>query len=205
MAEEDFADLLSDGRVNAVAAWLLVGLFALSTVESLLTGDYLWAAFAATVGAVVLLPAIGTGNPRAMPPWEIVLLAGLLVVARSFATLEVTSDVATYLSIAALGLLIAVNLHIFTTVEMNIGFAVLFVVVTTLATAGLWAVARWGADVWLGTELLLDPALTESEVEHELMWEFVGSAVAGLLAGLLFEGYVHRRSSIEERLQEEAT
>lgn len=203
MSETDLGKLLSDGRVNAFVAWVLVGVFALVVVESAVTRDYLWALFATVVGVVVLLPALVSGNPRTMPPWEVVALAGLPVAGRAVATVNLTSSVATYLSIAALALLVAVNLHLFTPVEMNVWFAVLFVVVTTLATAGVWAVARWGADVWLGTELLLDPAMTEAEIEHRLMLEFVGSAVAGLVAGLVFEWYVRRKSTVEARVPEE--
>jgi len=202
MSGSDFGSFLSESRPNALAAWALVGLFALTVVEGLATGDYLWSAFAAVVGFVVATPAVAYRDPWAMPPWEIVLVAGLPVVGRAVATFSLTSDVATYLSIAAFALLVAVDLHLFTAVKMSVGFAVLFVVVTTVAAAGVWAVARWGADVWLGTELLYEPGLTEDEIEHKLMLEFVGSSVAGLVAGLLFEGYVRRRTSPGEAIPE---
>jgi hypothetical protein len=203
MPDTEFGDLLTDSRVNAVAAWLLLSLFALSAVESVWGGEYLWGTLAAVVGLVALLPAVAARDHLTMPPWEMVLLAGLPVVGRSVATLQVTSDVATYLSIAALALLVAINLQLFTPVEMSVGFAVLFVVVTTLAAAGIWAVARWTSDLYLGTELLLSPALTSTEVHDRLMWEFVASAVAGLVAGLIFEGYVRRRATVDARLPEE--
>ena len=205
----DLAHLLTATRTNVALAWVLVGVFALVAVESLLTRDYLWAAFSVLVAAVVVLPPVAARQVRRMPPWEVVLLAGLPVVGRAVATLQVTSTVATYLSIAALALLIAVDIHMFTSVEMNVTFAVLFVVVTTLAAAGLWALLRWGSDLYLGTELLLDPGpdgvLTEADraaIEEDLMWEFVASGVAGLIAGLFFEGYIHRRSEEDARLQE---
>ena len=208
MAQRDLGELLTDTRVNAGVGWALVGVFVLVCIESVLTGDLLWAAFAATVGAVVALPAVLLRTPRAMAPAEIVLLAGLPVVGRAVATLQLTSTVATYLSIAAFALLVAVNLHLFTPVEMSVGFAVLFVVVTTLAAAGLWALARWGSDVHLGTTLLLDPGadgvLTDADlesIEHALMVEFVGSGIAGLIAGLLFRWYVRRRSVTEFRIE----
>lgn len=203
MSATDFGDFLSDGRTNAAIAWALVGLFAMTVAEGAFTGDYLWGAFAGFVAVIVVFPALAYRDPRAMPPWEIVLVAGLPVVGRAVATFSLTSDVATYLSIAALALLVAVNLHLFTTVEMSVGFAVLFVVVTTLAAAGIWAVTRWGADVWLNTELLYEPGMTEEEIEHKLMVEFVGSAIAGLVAGLLFEGYIRRRTSPGEQIPEE--
>jgi len=209
MAQRDLGELLTDTRVNAGVAWALVGVFGLVCIESVATGDLLWAAFAAIVGAVVALPALLLRNLRSMPPAEVILLAGLPVVGRAVATLQVTSTVAVYLSIAAFALLVAVNLHLFTTVEMSVGFALLFVVVTTLAAAGLWALARWGSDVHLGTTLLLDPGpdgvLSDADleaIEHRLMVEFVGSGIAGLVAGLFFQFYVRRRAVTEFRLGE---
>lgn len=202
MADRDFGELLTDTRLNAALAWVVVALIALTAVESVLTADPLWAAFALVVGLIVLTPALARRNLRSMPPWEVVLVASLPIVGRAVATLPVTNDVATYLSIAALALIVAVNLHAFTPVKMNVSFAVLFVVVTTVATVGVWAVVRWGLDIYLGTELLLDPALTESEIERELMLEFVACSVAGLVAGVLFEGYVRRRVSVADRFPE---
>ena len=207
MAQGNLGELLTDTRVNAGLSWVLVALFVLVTVESVLTRDFLWATFTAIVGLMVVLPALVWQSPRAMPPWEMVLLAGLPVVSRAVARFQVTSTISTYLSIAALALLIAVNLHLFTSVEMSVGFAVLFVVVTTLAAAGLWALARWGSDLYFGTELLLAPGpdgtLDRGDVEHALMVEFVASGVAGLVAGLVFERYILRRMGPGERITEE--
>jgi hypothetical protein len=200
MPDYQVSDLLTDGRVNAVLAWALGSLFALSAAEGAVTGDYLWSGFALFVGFMAVLPAVVGRDPRRMPPWEVVLLAGLPVVGRAVATFQVTSVVATYLSLAALALLVAVNLHLYTAVEMSVGFAVLFVVVTTLAAAGVWAVVRWVSDLYLGTELLLDPGLERDEIEKQLMWEFVGATVAGLVAGVVFEAYVRRRANVGVRV-----
>lgn len=201
MGEQELGELLTDTKTNGILAWLLVGVFALVAVESIVTGDFLWAGFAVLVGVVVLLPAFLLDRKWAMPPWEVVLLGGLPVVGRAVATLQITSTVATYLSIAALALLVAVNLHMFTTVEMNVWFAVVFVVVATLAAAGLWALVRWAADLYLGTELLLVPGpdgvVDRELIEENLMWEFVASGIAGLVAGFFFEGYIRRRSSTD--------
>lgn len=201
MSDDRIEQLLTNGRVNTVLAWALCSLFAFTALEGVLTGDLLWSAFALFVGLSATLPAIARRNPRRMPPWEVVMLAGLPVLGRAVATLRVPSAVATYLSIAALALLVAANLDLFTAVEMNVPFAVLFVVVTTLATAGIWAVVRWVVDLSFGTTLLLDPALTHDEIETGLMWEFVGAAVAGLVAGLVFEWYVRRRAAVDTRLE----
>jgi hypothetical protein len=154
------------------------------------------------VAGIVALPAVALGAFRTMVPWEVVAVATFPVVGRAVATASITGQVATYLSVAALALLVTVELDLFTAVRMNYGFAVLFVVVTTLATAGTWAVVRWGLDLTLGTQFLLDSELSAHERERKLMWEFVASTVAGLLAGVFLEVYVRRRARVDIRFEE---
>lgn len=185
--------LLRDRQNNAVLGWLLVGLVALVVVESLVDGDLLWAAFAASLGGIALLPPLAYRSPTAMLPWEILLLAVLPIIGRRFATVPATGNLSRYLSVAAIALIIAVELQLFTPVRMTPRFAISFVGVATLATAGFWAVIRWIADQLLGTTFLLDPELTEHAIEEALMWEFVASTIAGVGAGLVFAVYIRRQ------------
>ena len=127
--------LVHDARTNAGLAWLLVGAIAVVVVESLLDGDQLWAGFAAFVAAVALVPAAAYRDWSVMLPWEVLVLAALPIFGRALATLVFTSRVATYLSVAALALILAVELHVFTPVEMTPWFAVLFVVIATVGAA----------------------------------------------------------------------
>jgi len=103
--------------------------------------------------------------------------------------------VATYLSVAALALVVAVELHVFTPVEMTYWFAVLFVVVATIATAGVWAVVQWLSDIYLGTTFI--------HSEHRLMWDFVAATVVGVIAGVVFEWYFRRFARVGPRLPDE--
>jgi len=183
--------LVIDERWNASLAWVLTVLVLLVAIESLVVGDLLWTAFAATVSVLALLPAAAFRTPRVMLPWEVLGLAALPIVARAFGSGQI-GEFATYLSVAALALIIAVELHTFTAVEMTYWFAVLFVVVTTMATAGIWAVVRWVADIYLGTGFITS--------EEALMWEFVSSTIAGLGAGVVFEFYIRRRIRTDERV-----
>lgn len=189
-------------RRNTVLAWILVGFVLLVVPASVLDGDLLWAGFAAAVAAIALIPPAAHRRPSVMLPWEVLALAALPLIGRTFATVPVTGRFATYLSVAALALIVAVELDAFTPVRMTAGFAVLFVVVATMATAGVWAVARWLVDITLGTGFLLDPALSEHAIETNLMWEFVYSTAAGLVAGAVFELYFRRRARLRERLPE---
>jgi hypothetical protein len=179
---------------NAVLAWSLVGVVGLVGIASLVTGELLWAMFSGTLFLIAAHPAAALRTPYAMPPWEVVLIAALPTLARLFTTTLVGGQIATYLSVAALALLVAVDLDSFTPVEMNDAFAVLFVVVTTMATAGVWAVVRWIADLTLGTGFIAS--------EHELMLEFVASTVAGVLAGAVFVFYFRQRTDPGLRMPE---
>ena len=200
--EKRLASLLETQRRNAALSWVLVAFVASVVVGSAAIGDWLWAGFATVVGVLALVPTVAHRDPLVMLPWEVLALAALPLIGRAFATVPLTSRFATYLAVAALALIIAVELHLFTPVRMTPSFAVLFVVVGTMATAGVWAVVRWSVDLYFGTGFLLDPALTEHEIESGLMWEFVFSTGAGIVAGVVFEGYFRRRARLDGRLPE---
>ena len=190
--------VVEDERVNAGIGWALVAFIALVAVESTLDADFLWAGFAAFVAALALIPAISHRDWTVMLPWEVLLLAALPILGRALATLMFTSRVATYLSVAALALIVAVELHVFTKVEMTYWFAVLFVVVATIATAGAWAVVQWLSDVYFGTTFFYS-----EHSEHRLMWDFVAATVIGGMAGVVFEWYFRRFAQVGPRLPDE--
>lgn len=200
---ERLGALVETRRGNAALAWLLVVFVASVVIASVFVGDLLWAGFAAVVAVLAVAPAVTHRDPQAMLPWEVLVLAALPLIGRTFATVPITSRFTTYLAVAALALIIAVELQLFTSVRMTPSFAVLFVVVTTMATAGIWAVVRWSLDLTVGTTFLLDPALTERQIETALMWEFVFSTAAGFVAGVVFEGYFRRLARLDKRLPEE--
>lgn len=180
---------------NTLLGWGVVAIIAVTAVEEWLSGDPLWAGFATLVVAVVTAPAVRYRTPAVMPPWEVVLLAALPVIGRAVATLTLTTAVATYLAVAALALIVAVELHAFTPVRMTIGFAVVLVVVTTMATAAVWAVGR-GASAWLF-------GIGAFPGQKEMGWEFVSSTVAGFVGGGVFELYFRRRAGARDRIPAE--
>jgi hypothetical protein len=184
--------VVEDERVNATLGWALVVFLALVAAEETLDGNLLWAGFAGFVGALAVMPAVADRDWTVMLPWEVLALAALPVLGRALATLPITSRVATYLSVAALALVVAVELHVFTPVEMTYWFAVLFVVVATIATAGIWAVVQWLSDVYLGTAFIYS--------EHRLMWDFVAATGVGVVAGVVFEWYFRRYARVGTRL-----
>lgn len=182
---------LRSERINAVLAWMLIGLVSVVVIANL-GSEPLWAGFTATIAVLGVFPAIAVRSPRAMLPWEVLALALFPLLAQTLGVIP-TGGIATYLSVAAIALIVAVELHVFTPIDMNYSFAILFVIVTTMATAGVWAVVRWSAEIYLGIPFELS--------ERELMLEFVASTISGVLAGIIFEGYFRRVVEPHQRLE----
>jgi hypothetical protein len=190
--EDLLAMLFRSGRVNAVVAWPFVAVLALTLAESLIDFDRLWILFITVTGAIVLVPPIAHRDWRVMLPWEVLVLALAPILVRGLFGGEL-GIFAYYFSVAGLALVVTVELHMFTTMRMTHWFAVVFVVMTTLASAGVWAVARWSADRLLGTEFLSSPTTTADAANAALMTEFLWVALAGVAAGVLFDAYFKRR------------
>jgi hypothetical protein len=204
---ERLAPLIRDARTNAALGWLLVAFVALVGVESA-PEDLVWVGFSAAVVGIVLVPPVAYRNPRAMLPWEVLLLVALPVFGRAFAAPGLSSDVTTYLAVAAFALVIAVELDVFTTVGMTNWFAVLFVVIATMAAAGIWAVVQYASDLFLGTRFILpaEPPLTAAQDEaamEAMMRDFVAATVAGIAAGLVFVLYFRGRADASIRLPDD--
>ena len=182
--EDALERLFRDGRTNAVLAWPLVGVLAAVFVESALDIDYAWILFAGFVGVVVLLPPVAYRDWRVMLPWELLVLALFPILVRGLVGGTV-GTFATYLALAGLALLVVVELHMFTSLQVTHWFAVAIVVLTTMATVAAWTVFRWNADRFLGTTFLVD--------NETLMAEWLYVTLAGVVAGVLFDGYFRRR------------
>lgn len=177
-------ELLEAGRRNAVLAWLLIALLAGASVGVGIVVGPLWSVFALTLLILAILPAVAFRSPTIMLPWEILFAASLPVVALAVGTPDPTGGFLTYLAVAAIALVVAVEIETFTPIGLSPGFATGLVVVATLAAAGLWGVVRWGSDVYLGTGYIT--------TNDALMTEWLFSALAGLAAGIGFSIYLPR-------------
>lgn len=179
-----FDRLFQSGRTNALIAWVLIAILISSFVESLLDIDIQWIVFIAVVGVIVLLPPAVYREWRVMLPWELLVFALLPILVRGLfgGTVGVF---ASYLAVAALALIVTVELHMFTALKVTHWFAVVFVVLTTLALAAAWGVLRWHLDQLFSSNYL--------STNEALMTEFLWVTLAGLTAGLLFDVYFRRR------------
>lgn len=175
------AAALESRSTNAAAAWLLVAGLSVGAVANVVTGDLLWAVYAAAIVAVALVPVLLTRDASTLVSWDVLALAALPVLAHR---IGVVAEPLTYVSVAALALLVAVEVDAFSAAEMPHWFAVLFVVLTTLSVASLWAVCQYASDLWLSTDFLAGRV--------PLMWDLVAAALAGVGAGVAFELYFRR-------------
>ncbi len=185
-ADDHLIDLLREGRINAVLAWLIVGIIATVFIESLLDFDRLWIVFVGIAGIVVLIPPIANRNVRTMLPWELLLLSMLPILVRGIFAGQI-GTFSMYLSIAGLALIMTAELHMFTALEVTHWFVIGLVVLSTLATVALWTILRWNADLYLGTTFLSD--------NTSLMIEWIYVTLAGLAAGIFFDVYFKERDS----------
>jgi len=182
--EDRLLRLLRNGRTNAIVVWAMVAVLAGVFVESLLDADLLSLVFVVGLVAVVLAPAVSARNWKVLLPAELLGLALLPTLVRALLGGE-PGVFATYFALAALALVIIVEFHMFTSLQVTHWFAVALVVLTTLAAAAAWTILRWNADRLLGTAYL-----TTNEA---LMIDWIYVTLAGLAAGILFDAYFRRR------------
>lgn len=171
---------IRDGRINAGITWLLVVILVVVAIGALLEGLLVRMTVAAVAAVVAVVPAVVRRTWTYTVPWPLLLVCSIPVVS---GTLEPTIlvEFVTGLSIAALGMLLVVALQLTSSVRMTPGFAVVFVVLATMATVGFWALGSAASARWFGTAFL--------ETNEELMHVFTVAALAGLAAGVVFSLY----------------
>jgi len=175
--------IIAERSVNTALSWLQVAVLGVVTLATAVTGSPLWTGFTLACLGVVLAPAVVTRDASVMPAWPVV---GLLTVPLVLRAVGPFRPVFVYVVLAALALIVAVEIDAYSSAVFTPWFAVVFVVFTTMAVAGLWGVAQFFADLSLGTEYLT--------TGDALMWDLVLATVVGVGAGLLFAGTVLDRS-----------
>jgi hypothetical protein len=190
--------LVHDERTNAGLAWLLLGVTGVVAVREVLGGTVLWGLFGLCLVLVVAAPALVTRDRLVIVPWPLPALAAAAGISRAYG---IFPEVAGYLAIVALALVVTVELDVFTSVDLSRRFVVAFAVLSTLAIQALWTVVQFYSDRWLGSDLLHSQA--------ELQWDIVAVTVVAAAVGTAFVWYFERFSSTgtEETLtpEEETT
>lgn len=170
--------LLDRGRLDAGVAWLATVVLIVAAGQFLRTGEPDWAVFVGLLVGTALVVPVRERDALTTMPGELLVLVAAPVAVRA---VGLGPTVTPFLAAAGLALFAAVVLDAYTSLEMTPRFAVVFVVVTTMAVAGAWAVGTYAADVLAGTEFV--------GTQTELMWDLVAATAAGLVAGVVFEAY----------------
>lgn len=175
---------IKDARLNAVIAWVLTGVLVLVAVANFLAGLFVTMAIATVAAAVALTPAVVRRSWTRTIPWPLLLLASLPLAIGAFGP-SFLGDMLFAFGIAALALLVVVALQMTTTVRMTPNFAIGFVVIATLATAGFWALGSAASARYLGTAFV--------ETNDQLMVIFTAALLASVVSALVFRWYFGRR------------
>lgn len=188
--------LIKDARLNAVVAWILTALLVVTAVVSFFSGLLVTMAIAAVGAAVALVPALVHKSWTTTVPWPILLLASSPLLVGAFSP-SFVGDTLFALGIAALAILVVVALQMTTTVRMTPNFAIGFVVIATLATAGAWALGSAASARFFGTAFV--------ETNDQLMSIFTSALLASLFSAVIFRWYFGRQleANLEADLLEE--
>lgn len=168
-------------RIHAPVGWILIAILVLAGLASTVTDSLIWAGFVLVIAVIASLPALTRGNWKVMLPWPLLAIAALAALVRVAGRYR---EVAGYLAIVALALIIVIELDVFTSVELSRRFAIVFGVMTTMALEAVWIIAQHFSDSWLGTTLLRS--------QTELQWDMVVITVVAVVVALLYQAYATR-------------
>jgi len=187
-----FARQSRERMIESVASWVAGIVLFFSTVYCLLEFDVLWVFFGITALSLYMLPIVSLKDPFRALPWEMTILLTAPILIHISAGSQALNDhlswwddfasIAFAFSISTLGFLITIELQMYTPVKMNRPFAVLFVVVFTLAVSGFWQVGEYIGDHVYGTHY----QGTNRDVMLSLVWNLVG----GIAMGFFYDLYL---------------
>lgn len=175
---------IKDARLNAGIAWVLTGALVLTALVNFFAGLFVSMAIAAVAAGVAIVPALVHQSWTRTVPWPMLLLASLPLLVGAL-TPSFFGDMLFALGIAALAILVVVALQMTTTVRMTPNFAIGFVVIATLATAGFWALGSAASARYLGTAFV--------ETNDQLMIIFTAAFLSSLVSAILFRWYFGRQ------------
>jgi len=185
--------------IEAELSWIASLVLFFLSIYFAIRGDVLWTAYGITVLSLYVLPMMSKRSPFAALPWDMMILLvvpAVIHVAVGSAWLNGDptwmDDIASLsfsLSMATIGMLLSVEIQMYTDVRMNSAFAVFFIVMFTLAVSGFWQVGIFLGDELYGT----DNQGSNNDVMVSLSWSLVG----GMLMAFVY--YVYLKAMPEDR------
>ncbi|MDG6244659.1 MAG: DUF2238 domain-containing protein [Methanolobus sp.] len=191
--------LLRNTPLNAFTGWAMVVLLFVLGIVNLMNGRLTWFALIVLVICIIIAPALLLRKFSVMPSWYFVVLAIIPILGSTTAYYLFLTAIPVYFSVATIALLLAAEISWFTSVRMHYKFAIVLVVVTTLAMSGLWHLLQWHMDISLGTSFLLD-GRTSEEINAHVMYRFIYATITGIIAGLFF-GWYFKKERPGERIE----
>lgn len=180
-------ELVERERSNSLRAWTLLGVLVLIVVYNLLTAGYVGAVLGIGTILAVLVPTVAYRSYRTMLTWEVLFVAAATLTVRELLRYQPVELLGNYLVIAAIALIITVELYLHTPIEMNRWFAVVFVAMLTMTVGTVWNLGQWALDLTVGTTILAN--------NEQLMVELIAATTAGVGAGILFILFFRQRST----------
>lgn len=185
---DPLAALFVGSTRNTILTWLLVLVLVIGLFVGGIFDRYESVLFGVIAIVVIVAPAIKFRDLSIVPPWYFVGLICVPILWEAFVPQPLTTALAPSLAIATLGLLLAVELHRFTSLRLVPWFAVTLTVLFSLAMGGLLNILRWLSDVLFGSAFLLD-GRTQDAINAAVMIELIYVTIAGILAGGIFYLY----------------
>ena len=188
--------------VEAQLSWIGSFVLVLETFYALSRTDVLWVLYGTAALALYALPIVATKSRSRPVPWELTALMALPMALRLSEGSQLLSERISWwtsldslffaFALATIGFLLTVELQMFTDVRMNRPFAVFFVLMFTLSTAGVWQVGIFVGDIIYGT----DYQVSNRDAMMVLVWSMVGGIVMGFVYDLYLRAMSQRRKKL---------
>lgn len=164
-------------------SYSIVGLLLAFSILNIYNSKFDWAFFSFLTATIALIPSLIERDRKAIAPPELLLLASLpYILALNFSSIQSLIEISRFVAITSLSMIIVIQIHLFTEVEMTSRFAAFFVIVSTAAMASIWPIAQFYSDLYLNTQLLSNL--------NEMMWDIILATGTGVIGGIIFEIYL---------------
>jgi hypothetical protein len=91
--------LIGNKQLNIVLSWIFTIFILFAAIGNLLFGNLLWAGFSLAVTVIAFVPAVAFRQMDVVLPWELLFIAALPLLVRTFGT-DSVSNFGTYLSVS---------------------------------------------------------------------------------------------------------
>jgi len=185
---DKLTNVFVESTTNTILSWFFVLVLVGTAYSGFVADQYEAVLFSLAAIATVVTPAVVARDPTMMPPWYFLVLICLPILWDVFSIFSLSVGIVPSLSLATLGLLLMVEIHLLTTLRLAPWFTVVLTSLFTLAMAAVLNIARWTTDILFGTTFLLD-GRTQDTINTAVMVEFIAATIAGALAGGIFYLY----------------